>query len=111
MRDSTLIEPGRQSRSLTHQSTSHAQYGIPHSEEAPRFVASRKPTDFNPLRFCSPPRQTAQERQTLIARAAYFRAEKRRFRAGHDLEDWLAAETEVDQQFADARWRNDGPVW
>jgi hypothetical protein len=47
----------------------------------------------------------------LIARAAYFRAETRGFRAGHELEDWLAAEAEVDQQLADARWRNEGPLW
>jgi hypothetical protein len=47
----------------------------------------------------------------LIARAAYFRAEKRGFKAGHELEDWLAAEAEVDQQLADTRWRNDSPLW
>lgn len=67
--------------------------------------------NFNPLRFCSPPIQTMQQRQSLIASAAYFRAEKRGFRAGHDLEDWLAAEAEVDQHLADQRWRNGGPVW
>lgn len=30
-----------------------------------------------------------------IADAAYFRAEKRGFEPGHELDDWLAAETEV----------------
>ena len=33
----------------------------------------------------------------MIADAAYFRAEKRGFVAGHELEDWLAAEEEIEQ--------------
>lgn len=35
-------------------------------------------------------------RHELIAEAAYFRAEQRGFEPGHELEDWLAAESEVD---------------
>ena len=35
-------------------------------------------------------------RHEMIARAAYFRAERRGFKPGHEMEDWLAAETEVD---------------
>ncbi len=31
----------------------------------------------------------------LVAEAAYFRAEHRGFVAGHETEDWLAAEAEV----------------
>ena len=31
----------------------------------------------------------------MIADAAYFRAEKRGFEAGHEIEDWLAAEAEL----------------
>jgi Protein of unknown function (DUF2934) len=76
------------------------------------FVPSRFPPNFNPLRFCAPRRRTTtQERRDLIAKAAYFRAERRGFRAGHELEDWLAAEAEVDRQLAEARWSNDCPVW
>ena len=37
----------------------------------------------------------AQERQMLVARAAYFRAEKRGFAPGGELQDWVEAETEV----------------
>lgn len=33
----------------------------------------------------------------MIADAAYFRAEKRGFQPGHELEDWLAAEQEIQQ--------------
>ena len=36
------------------------------------------------------------ERLALIAKAAYFRAEKRGFAPGHEAGDWLAAEADVD---------------
>ena len=54
------------------------------------------PTHFNPLRFCVLQGVSAQERQQWIATAAYFRAQRRGFTAGHEAEDWLAAEREVD---------------
>ena len=38
---------------------------------------------------------SAQECQMLIARAAYFRAEKRGFAPGSELQDWVEAEAEV----------------
>jgi hypothetical protein len=34
----------------------------------------------------------AKTRQEMIAEAAYYRAEKRGFAPGHDLDDWLEAE-------------------
>jgi hypothetical protein len=36
----------------------------------------------------------------MIAEAAYFRAQLRGFLPGHEIEDWLAAEAEVDRQLA-----------
>ncbi len=36
------------------------------------------------------------ERRIRIAEAAYYRAERRGFVPGHEMEDWLAAEAEVD---------------
>jgi hypothetical protein len=39
---------------------------------------------------------TAEERYQLIAVAAYRRAEQRGFTPGAELEDWLAAEAEID---------------
>jgi hypothetical protein len=53
--------------------------------------------NFNPLRFSLPPKKAPEDRLSLIARAAYFRAERRHFEPGHELEDWLAAESEVDR--------------
>ncbi len=39
---------------------------------------------------------TPEVRRQMIAEAAYFRAEARGFAPGHELEDWVAAEQEVD---------------
>jgi hypothetical protein len=56
---------------------------------------------FNPLRFSLPlERVSDEERRDMIARAAYFRAERRNFAPGHDQEDWVAAEAEVDRELA-----------
>ena len=35
-------------------------------------------------------------RRSMIAQAAYYRAERRGFEPGQEAEDWLAAESEVD---------------
>lgn len=37
----------------------------------------------------------AEARRTMIAQAAYFRAQKRGFATGSELEDWLEAEREI----------------
>jgi hypothetical protein len=39
---------------------------------------------------------TPGERAQMIAVAAYYRALKRSFEPGHELEDWLEAEAEVE---------------
>jgi len=39
-----------------------------------------------------------EDRHASIAEAAYFRSQHRGFTPGHELEDWLAAEEEVDQR-------------
>lgn len=43
----------------------------------------------------SGPSLNTEERNRLIAQAAYFRAEKRGFAPGFELQDWVEAETEV----------------
>ena len=40
---------------------------------------------------------TPEERRRMIAEAAYYLAARRGFESGHDVEDWLAAEAEVDR--------------
>jgi hypothetical protein len=40
----------------------------------------------------------SDNREQRIAEAAYWRAERRGFEPGHELDDWLEAEREVDAQ-------------
>ncbi len=40
---------------------------------------------------------SAEERQRMIAEAAYYRALNRGFNGGDPLDDWLAAEREINQ--------------
>lgn len=61
-------------------------------------------SSFNPLRFSLPVKRVSdEERRAMIALAAYFRAERRNFAPGQELEDWRAAEAEVDRQLAARR--------
>ena len=55
------------------------------------------PPSFDPLRFVQPS-TSAKPRAARIAEIAYFKAEKRGFEPGHERDDWLAAEAEVDAQ-------------
>ncbi len=52
---------------------------------------------FDPLRFVEPV-PPLKPREARIAEAAYFRAQSRAFEPGHEQEDWLAAEAEVDRR-------------
>ncbi|MCG3200788.1 MAG: hypothetical protein NFCOHLIN_00650 [Gammaproteobacteria bacterium] len=49
----------------------------------------------------------AGEREQLIARTAYQIAELRGFGSGHELDDWLEAEKEVDAMLAAATVRGE----
>jgi hypothetical protein len=71
-----------------------------------------KPThNFFPLRF-SPPKAISEiERHNMIETAAYLRAERRNFCAGHEVEDWLAAELEVDGHLSRARKFAQTSIW
>ena len=61
-------------------------------KRAPRKTAIAQAVESAvPAPFTGP-----EQRAALIAEAAYFLAEKRGFAPGHESEDWLAAETEVD---------------
>jgi hypothetical protein len=44
--------------------------------------------------------RVVEDRLTSIAKTAYLKAARRGFATGHDLEDWLEAENEVDQRLA-----------
>jgi hypothetical protein len=49
------------------------------------------------------PNDAHGERHVAISRAAYRRAEGRGFEPGHAIDDWLAAEREIDERAAIAR--------
>ncbi len=51
----------------------------------------------NPRTPSSKLQVSSQEREQMIATRAYLRAEQRGFAAGHETEDWLQAEAEVDR--------------
>jgi hypothetical protein len=42
-----------------------------------------------------------EDRHASIAKAAYFRSQHRGFIPGYELEDWLAAEQEIDRRGLD----------
>jgi hypothetical protein len=67
-----------------------------HSLSPQRRPMSTHPTDPSP--FSRPkPAEDLVLRHERIERAAYLRAVRRGFEPGHELEDWLAAEKEIDQ--------------
>jgi len=47
-----------------------------------------------------------EQRQAMIAEAAYYGAERRGFESGRDLDDWYGAEREIDSMLE----RSDIPV-
>lgn len=63
-----------------------------------------KPThNFFPLRFSPPLAVSESQRHDMIANEAYLLAERRGFADGNALEDWAAAEAQVDARLAHAR--------
>jgi hypothetical protein len=56
-----------------------------------------RPPQFEPLRFVEVV-VVARSRSERVAELAYYRALKRGFEPGHEVEDWLAAEAEIDQR-------------
>jgi hypothetical protein len=61
-------------------------------------TTSRAARPRKPPPVVMPPRTklTPEARHTLIAESAYLRAERRGFAPGHETDDWLEAEAEVD---------------
>ena len=41
-----------------------------------------------------------QEREAMFAESAYFRSAQRGFEPGHEVDDWLASEAEIDAALA-----------
>lgn len=73
-----------------------APASIPAPVVNPMPAAAAPSASPAPASPSAPPRAlTADERRDLVAKLAYFRAEKRGFGATNPVEDWLWAEEEV----------------
>ncbi len=68
------------------------------SAETRRLIQPRVsgPRSVDPSPFSRPASLHPASREEQIAHAAYYRAERRGFAPGGELEDWLAAEREID---------------
>ena len=47
-----------------------------------------------------PAAPASEVRHAMIAEAAYYMAERRGFESGHELDDWLLAESQIDDLIA-----------
>jgi hypothetical protein len=74
--------------------TQKAQNGQPSMDipGAPMQTVGTVPTGLLPLN------EATADRLRRIAEAAYRRAQNRNFAPGHDLEDWLEAEKQIDAE-------------
>jgi Protein of unknown function (DUF2934) len=59
-------------------------------------LAAVKPMPTRQCRPVTPAPRWKDDRHAMILLAAYSRAASRDFRPGHELEDWLEAERQVD---------------
>ena len=71
---------------------------------APKKAAIKKASPKKAQRAATtaPSRITHEERWHMVAEAAYWRAEKRGFAGGGEVDDWLAAEADIDGQLSAA---------
>ena len=60
-------------------------------------LGKSKSTQNKPTRSATGKFVTPEQRQLMIAEAAYFMAEKRGFTEGDQEADWLCAETQIDK--------------
>lgn len=62
------------------------------------MIAPRVASPSHEVRSARPPRH--EIREEMIRKAAYLLAERRGFSPGHELDDWLLAEQQVDSRLA-----------
>jgi hypothetical protein len=67
---------------------------VTQAKTAPRVAAAAATPENG--KEVGAPRISPEERHRLIAEAAYYRASRRGFGSGTEVEDWLAAEAEID---------------
>jgi hypothetical protein len=89
MRPDKSNGPKSSAESIAPTATSTKTSKTPMSQATPR---RRKPR--------AAPVLTPQERHARVCQAAYYLAEMRGFAPGRELDDWYAAEAQVDTQLA-----------
>lgn len=73
-----------------------AEPSIARAPKASRGKRKREPDRAEIVRMAAVEATSrAEDRREMIATAAYFRAERRGFEPGHELEDWYAAEHDI----------------
>ena len=71
------------------------------SQAAHSHHAARQPAPQpRPRRRAEQPPVEPEVREIMIAEAAYYIAERRGFEPGAEMDDWLEAESEIDQLLA-----------
>jgi hypothetical protein len=65
-------------------------------DEAIKKKIPKKSSSSKSLKQAETRIKEEEERRHWILEAAYYRAERRGFTPGYELEDWLAAEAEID---------------
>jgi len=78
------------------QAVQSAAAGGPISPTAAASSPTAATSSASQRRRSAPTEVSAETRRAMIAEAAYLRAERRGFAPGHEEEDWLVAEKEVD---------------
>ncbi len=67
-------------------------------------MAKRTPVNQNSNSDVKRPvTSTPEQREAMIREAAYHRYAKRGYTPGHDLDDWLAAEAELDHKMSESQ--------
>ena len=86
------IQPEKASL-LSSSGPASAQYAtVTEGKSAPKPKAALNRSAGQPV--------SADQRQLMISEAAYYIAERRGFDAGHELDDWLLAERQIDTTLA-----------
>jgi len=67
----------------------------------PHHAARPPAPQPRPRRPLAAPSATPEQRELMIAEAAYYLAERRGFAPGSELEDWLAAESAIERLLED----------
>jgi len=73
---------------------------LPQAAKPATKVQDASGVDPNAAASASPAYIEPEIRHAMICEAAYFLAERRSFCPGHEVEDWLTAESDVDRALA-----------